>query len=918
MTPQSSDTSTFLDPGHDLRLRELTSLDYIFSPRTVAVVGATEKAGSVGRTVLWNLISNPFGGTVYPVNPTRPQVLGIRAYPKVGEIPESIDLAVICTAAKHVPQVVRDCVAAEVKGIIIISAGFAEMGEPGQLAMEEIRQAVSGTDIRIIGPNCLGVMSPLSGLNATFGAGMARPGHVAFISQSGALCTAILDWSLSEQVGFSAFVSIGSMLDVTWGDLIDYFGSDPRTNSIVIYMESVGDARRFLSAAREVALSKPIIVIKAGRTAEAAKAAASHTGTLTGSDDVLDAAFRRVGVMRVNKISDLFAMSEVLGKQPLPRGPRLTIVTNAGGPGVLATDSLAQGGGKLTQLGEQTHARLNEVLPPHWSRNNPVDVLGDATPEVYAKTLEITAADENADGLLVILTPQDMTDSTQTAHALTPYANSLGKPVLASWMGGAAVQAGRDILQRAGIPTFEHPDDACEAFNYLWRYSSNLRAIYETPGDSGVDDVVLARRRKAGELIDQVRAEGRTLLDEYESKQLLEYYGIPTVRTEVALNADEAVVKAADIGYPVVLKLYSRTITHKTDVGGVKLNLADEQAVREAFEAIREGCTQKAGSEHFLGVTVQKMAKLTGYELILGSSDDPQFGPVVLFGTGGSLVEIYQDRALGLPPLNEPLARRLMERTRIFKALGGVRGQEPVDLRALQQLVVSFSELVAYEKWIAELDINPLLASSDRLLALDARVVLHPLDTPEDQLPMPAIRPYPSQYVTDHEIAGGRRVWVRPIRPEDTTRMIEFHNHLSEQTVINRFHHNIRLDQRTTESRMIRVCFTDYAREMALAAVPESPGKDDPGIVGVVRLRRYPSSPEESEFSLIIADAWQGKGLGKLLITQAIHVAKQEKIRRLLAYVLSANEAGLRLCRSLGFEVIKDEGERVRVALNLD
>ncbi|HWP47138.1 MAG TPA: CoA-binding protein, partial [Candidatus Limnocylindrales bacterium] len=469
------------DPVHDVLRYERQPLDAIFAPRNVAVIGATEKAGSVGRTVLWNLIHNPFGGVVFPVNPNRHSVLGIKAYPHIGAVPDPVDLAVIITPAPTVPGIIGECVDAGVKGAIIISAGFKECGPEGAELEQQILEQARRGKIRIIGPNCLGVMNPLTGLNATFARTMARPGNVGFISQSGALCTAILDWSLQENVGFSAFISIGSMLDVGWGDLIYYLGDNPHTHSIVIYMESIGDARSFLSAAREVALTKPIIVIKAGRTEAAAKAAASHTGALTGSYEVLEAAFRRCGVLHVNNIAYLFHMAEVLAKQPRPRGPRLTIVTNAGGPGVLATDALIAEGGELAELSPETLESLNQLLPVYWSHSNPIDILGDADPQRYAKVLEIAAKDPNSDGLLVILTPQAMTDPTQTAEQLKAYAQNSHIPILASWMGGADVAAGTAILNQAGIPTFPYPDTAARVFNYMWRYSYNLRGLYETP-----------------------------------------------------------------------------------------------------------------------------------------------------------------------------------------------------------------------------------------------------------------------------------------------------------------------------------------------------------------------------------------------------------------------------------------------------
>jgi len=719
-------------------------LDVFFRPLTVAVVGATETAGSVGRTLLWNLVTSPFGGTVYPVNPKRASVLGVKAYKSIADIPEAIDLAVVVTPPPSVPGIIREAGENGARGAIVISAGFKEIGPEGAALEQQVLAEAQAAKVRVIGPNCLGVMSPLSGMNATFATTIARPGSVAFISQSGALCTAVLDWSLKEMVGFSAFVSVGSMVDVGWGDLIYYLGNDPKTKSIVIYMESIGNARSFLSAAREVALAKPIIVIKPGRSAAAAKAAASHTGALTGSDEVLDAAFRRSGVLRVDNIADLFYMAEVLSKQPSPKGPRLSIVTNAGGPGVLATDALIMGGGELTELSPEAIEAYNAVLPPTWSHNNPIDIIGDASPERYAKALEIAAKDPGSDGMLVILTPQAMTDPTRIAEQLKPLARQEGKPLLASWMGGVDVAAGEEILNRANIPTFPYPDTAARAFNYMWRYSYNLRGLYETP-DMPEDSEDWTPDRKLVEgLIQKARGEGRTILTEFESKEVLRAYGIPTAQTIVAATEPEAVEAAGRIGYPVVLKLYSETITHKTDVGGVQLNLGSAEAAARAFRAIQTSVAAKVGAQHFQGVTVQPMIRLKdAYELIIGSSLDDQFGPVLLFGTGGQLVEVFKDRALALPPLNTTLARRMMEQTRIYKALKGVRGRKPVDLAALEVLLVRFSALVAEQRWIKEIDINPLLASPDGLIALDARVVVHGPRSPRTAFPKPPSVPTP-------------------------------------------------------------------------------------------------------------------------------------------------------------------------------
>jgi len=893
-------------------------LDVFFAPKSVAVIGATENPGTVGRTIMWNLVTSPFGGTVYPVNPKRPSVLGIKAYPSVTEIPESVDLAVVVTPPPSIPGIIRECGENGVQGAIVISAGFKEVGAEGAALEKQLLEAAQEGGVRVIGPNCLGVMSPLSGFNATFATTVARPGSVGFISQSGALCTAVLDWSLKEMVGFSAFVSVGSMVDVGWGDLIYHLGDDPKTRSIVIYMESIGNARSFLSAAREVALTKPIIVIKPGRTAAAAKAAASHTGSLTGSDEVLEAAFRRSGVLRVNNIADLFYMAEVLAKQPSPRGPRLTIVTNAGGPGVLATDALIQGGGELSELSPEAMAAYNEVLPPTWSHNNPVDIIGDASPERYAKALEIAGRDPNSDGMLVILTPQAMTDPTRIAEQLKPLAKQEGKPLLASWMGGVDVAAGEEILNRANIPTFPYPDTAARAFNYMWRYSYSLRGLYETPAMPEDSLAWTPDRKLVDGIVAKARGENREILTEFESKQVLAAYGIPVAKTLVASTAEDAVEAADEIGYPVVLKLFSETITHKTDVGGVKLNLNDSAAVEKAFAAIQSSVTQKAGAQHFQGVTVQPMVKLKdAYELIIGSSLDPQFGPVLLFGTGGQLVEVFKDRALGLPPLNTTLARRMMEQTKIYKALKGVRGRKPVDLQALETLMVRFSALVAEQRWIKEIDINPLLASPDGMIALDARVVVHGAEVTLDQIPKSAIRPYPTRYVSKWTMKDGTEVMIRPIRPEDEPAMVKFHHTLSERTVYLRYFHLLNLEQRTQHERLLRICFIDYDREMALVAERRDPATGESVILGVGRMMKIHGT-NEAEVAAVVSDQWQGRGLGKELLSRLLIVGADEKLEKLTADILPDNRDIMRICEKLGFSLkhsLDDEVVRAEFTL---
>ncbi len=865
-------------------------LEQFFAPASIAVIGATEANPSVGRTILTNLAS--FHGTVFPVNPKRGQILGQKSYASIGAVPDSVDLAVIVTRAETVPGIVAECAAAKVPAAIVISAGFKETGASGA-DLERKILAARGS-MRIIGPNCLGVMAPPAGLNATFAGTMARPGSIGFLSQSGALCTAILDWSLREMVGFSAFVSTGSMLDVGWGDLIDYLGDDPHTRAILMYMESVGDARAFLSAAREVALTKPIIVIKAGRTDQAARAASSHTGALTGSDEVLDAALRRSGVLRVRRISDLFYMAEVLAKQPRPSGPRLVIVTNAGGPGVLATDALIADGGELAELSAETIGELDRILPPHWSRGNPIDIIGDAPPERFAQTLEIVKRDPGVDGLLVSLAPQGMTSPSEVAERIKPFAKIAGKPVLASWMGGASVIRGDEILNAAGIPTFPFPDTAAGAFADMWRYSENLRALYETPEltEACIDKLA------AQTVLEAAHIENRTLLTEAEAKQLLAAYAIPVTRTEIAETEDGAAQLAAKIGFPVVLKLHSRTITHKTDVGGVELDLGDELAVRAAWRRIESRVSTLAGADNFQGVTVQPMIRAAdAYELILGSSTDPQFGPVLLFGLGGQLVEVFRDRALGLPPLTSTLARRMMERTKIYKALAGVRGRAPVDRSALEQILVRFSQLISEIPRIKEIDINPLLASPEAILALDARIVLHDWSIPNQDLPRAAIRPYPSVYVEKWTMRDDSSITIRPIRPEDEPKMVRFHETLSERSVYLRYFHHMQLSTRVTHERLIRICFIDYDREMVLVA--ESAQGE---IIAVGRLTREHSSPD-AEFALLVSDAWHEHGLGTELLRRLVSLARKEGIRQVFGDILNENTAMQDICRQLGFDL---------------
>ena len=875
------------------------ALEPLFRPRSVAVIGATDRHGTVGRSVISNLLDSKFPISVYAINPTHKEILGIRTLKRVADAPAPLDLAIVVTPAGIVPQIIGECIDAGVKSAVVISAGFREQGHDGALLEEEVEMHLNRGSLRLIGPNCMGFMNPTIGLNATFAKSMPDKGSVAFLSQSGALQTAILDWSKKERVGFSAIVSTGSMLDVGWGDLIYYFGDDPHTKSILIYMESVGDARSFLSAAREIALSKPIIVIKAGRSEAASRAAASHTGALTGSDDVLEAAFRRCGVLRVQNIADLFYMAEVLSKQPRPRGPHLSIVTNAGGPGVLATDALMSTGGELTVLSANTVRELDGFLSSHWSRGNPVDVLADANAERFVKAVDLVSQDPASDGLLAIIAPQGLADPTQVAQQMTQFAHSSGKPLIASWMGGDGVAEGTAILNTAGIPTFSYPDTAARAFTYMWRYTYNLRGLYETPASIEAAEIPSESRKQVADSIQLVRRSERTLLNEYESKRVLAAYGIPVVETRKALTEDEAIEIAREIGYPIALKLLSNTIAHKSDVKGVKLNLQNDDETREAFRSIRSSIIESAGAQHFLGVTVQPMVRVDGYELILGSTIDAQFGPVILFGSGGAMVEVYRDRALALPPLNTTLAQRLMEQTRIFAALRGIRGRKPVNLDALEQLLVRFSQLVLEQPWIKEIDVNPLLATPDSLMALDARVVVHDSTVTAEQLPRAAIRPYPSQYIWNWKLKDGTPVTIRPIRPEDEPLMVQFHQTLSERSVYLRYFCSLSLSTRVEHERLVRICFGSYDRGFALVADHKNPETGEHRVLGVGRFSAI--NRGEAEAAVLVSDKWQGKGLGTELLAGVARVAREEKFQRLCGEILRDNLPTQAIFKKAGF-----------------
>lgn len=874
-------------------------LDALFQPKSIALIGAKDTPGSVGCTIMKNLLEGGVKSSLYPINPHRSSVLGKTCYQTIREVPEEVDLAIVVIPAPLVPEALEECVERQVKTCIIISAGFKEVGASGKELEERVVSIGKKGGMRIIGPNCLGIMNPYFSLNASFARGMPKQGPIAFISQSGALCTAILDWSFKENIGFSSFVSIGSMADVDWGDLIAYFGKDPNTKSILMYMETVGNARHFLSQARMVAQEKPIIVIKPGKSKEASRAALSHTGALSGSDDVFDAACERVGVLRVETIEQLFSMTEVLSCQPLPKGPNLAIITNAGGPSVLATDGAVTEGAKIAELQDTTIAKLSDVLPAAWSKGNPVDILGDASPERFSQALHVVLDDGHVDGALVILTPQDMTDPTKAAEAVSSASGSFHKPIIASWMGGHLVEEGHHILTARSIPCFAYPDEASKTFATMWRYSKALKNLYRTPrSESALSHTVLEREKKAHELLLSFKKSGSSLLSEHESKTLLKSWNIPVLETVRASTKEEAVHAAGLMGFPVVLKIDSHIVTHKSEVNGVQLNLMNEKEVSEGFDRIRKGVLSCYPEDVFSGVTVQKMVSSSGVELILGSTTDPQFGPVLLFGSGGYFVEIFQDKALGLPPLNSTHAQNMIEKTKIAKALKGFRGKKPFPMDELERVLINFSEMLVELPEIKECDMNPLLATDEGVIALDARVLLH-----EGTSPQSALRPYPIQYVEFSSLADGTRVILRPIRSEDESMMVRFHEELSQKTLYARYFDSPSYELPARHETLQRFCLGDFDREMVFVCEYTEQGKR--AIAGVIRLTQLPGTPMW-DLKLVVKDSFQKKGIGSKLFEKLLQVAREEKVQTMVARVLKDNAVMISLLTKHGFSLSEE------------
>ncbi len=888
----------------------IRNLDKIFDPHRIAVIGASDAPTSVGYTVLRNLVGSGFRGVVYPVNPKRESVQGIQAYKDIPSLPHPPDLAVICTPASSVPALVRQCGEVGTRGLVIISAGFREIGVEGRKLEALVQQEQRKFDgMRILGPNCLGIIVPGISLNASFAAASPEKGHIGFISQSGALCTSVLDWALDEGIGFSYFVSVGNMLDVSMGDLIDYFGSATETRSIILYIESISEAREFMSAARAFSRTKPIVAYKAGRFAESAQAAASHTGAMAGVDAVYEAAFQRAGIERIFQVEEMFDCAELLARQQTPKGDRLAIITNAGGPGVMTTDALIARDGKLATITDETMAQLNAFLPVCWSHGNPIDVLGDAPPDRFAKAVEIVLKDKQVDAVLVILTPQAMTDPTATAMALGKAANHAHKPVLAAWMGGRVVAEGIQILNTAGIPTYNTPEKGVRAFMHLVSYARNLEILHETPKDIPLE-FTLDRQRLRG-VFDTILSEGGEILSENVSKAFLESYEIPVTRPQAARTADEAAEVAHHFGYPVVLKIHSPQITHKTDVGGVMLNLASDEAVRTAFEQITRRAKERRPKADIIGVTVQKMVTYpNSFELIMGTKKDPIFGSVIMVGMGGVAAELFQDRALGLPPLNEALARRMLESLKSWPLLQGYRGKPGANIDKLIEVIMRFSYLVADYPEIRELDINPLLVTPDEVVALDARVVIDRDIVVRTVRPYAhlAVRPYPEEYVTERQMKDGTNVTLRPIKPEDEPMWHELLGSCSTQSLWFRFSY---LFKQTTHEMATRYCFIDYDRELGIVAEVEEEGQRK--LIGVGRLVAD-SDHDTAEYAVIVVDRWHGHGLGGLLTDYCLEVAKQWGVKKVVAEVSKDNNRMLATFRNRGFTLNEDEQDVVLVS----
>ena len=876
----------------------------LFSPKSVAVFGAGERPASVGAIVFQNMLEGGFKGDLYAINPKHESVQGQPAYPTLKEIGAPVDLAVITTPAHTVPGIIEQCGEEGVKAVVIISAGFREVGETGLKLERAVLENARRYGIRFLGPNCLGIMRPGFGLNATFNNGGARGGSLALVSQSGALCTAVLDWAQSNDVGFSSVVSMGISADVKFGDVLDYLESDPKTDSILLYIEGVQNARGFMSALRAVARIKPVIAMKVGRHESGSKAAMSHTGALVGSDDAFDAALKRAGVVRVETFGQLFATARTLASRyKKAYGSRLAIVTNGGGPGVMAADRAADLGIQLAELDKTGLEQLDTLLPPTWSHGNPVDVIGDATPERYRDAVDVCLRAANVDGVLVILTPQAMTEPTAVAQAIVELAEGSHKPILTCWMGHKQVEAGRELFVDARIPDFRTPEAAVEAFSYMAVYHRNQQLLVQTPASLGHHEEPDAEGPHI--IIESVLAERRRVLTEIESKALLGAFHIPTAVTAIAHSPNEALVLAECLGFPVAMKIHSPDITHKSDVGGVRLNLHNAQAIRAAYKEIIADARRLRPEARIEGVTVGKMnTSPNGRELMVGMIRDPVFGPVITLGAGGTAVEVIGDRAVALPPLNRYLARTLIRGMRAGKLLGQFRRMPPVDMDALENVLLRVSEIVCELPWLQEMDINPLIVDEHGAVAVDARVVVDYYTPGPDRYAHMAIHPYPSHLVTHWQLPDGTDITIRPIRPEDAKIEDDFVRNLSDQAKYFRFMQAL---HELTPTMLIRFTQIDYDREMAFIAVVEQDGVEVE--LGVAR---YAINPDgyTCEFAIVVDDDWQHRGFGHKLMQSLMDAARARGLKQMVGEVLSNNVNMLKLVRKLGFETKVSEEDR--------
>ena len=885
-----------------------SSLDPFFKPAAVAVIGASQKEHSMGLALVENLQKGGFPGKIYPINRHYEEIQGLRAYGAVTEVPEPVDLAIIAIPIGEVPAVMAECGQVGIAAAIIISAGGKEAGPEGSEIEAAIKEEAARAGIRFLGPNCMGILCPPSNLNASFAPHAAQAGSLAFISQSGALCSSILGWSVLKKIGFSHFISVGSMADLDFGDLIDYLGNEEKARSIIIYMESLTQHRKFMSAARSVSRVKPIIVIKSGRSKAGAKAAASHTGALAGSDEAYNAAFRRAGIIRVETIAQLFDCAEALGKVQRPIGTALGIITNAGGPGVMAADALGRRDLEAAALRPETLQKLDEFLPPYWSRGNPMDILGDAPPERYARAVQVGMEAPELCGLVIILSPQAMTDPTGVARAIVPLVAGKGRPVFAVWMGGEEVAEGVKILNDSGVPTFETPEEAVDTFIEMYQYTRRLENLQETPPRQPYE--LHVHTRTARSFIDQCLKRQARVLTELESKAILSAYGIPVNQTVAASTATDAIMAAKMLGFPVVLKINSPDITHKTDIDGTRFNLQNEAEVRAAYEQVVTSARTRVPEANIQGVTVQSQEPKPDCELILGSKKDPNFGPLLLFGAGGVFAEVLQDAAVALPPLNQLLARRIIERTRVARVLRGFRNIPPANLDQLGEILVRVSQLVTDFPEIEEMDINPLLVISGHYVAVDARLVVEPATLPAPRHLI--LAPYPNQYESDWMMRDGTPVLLRPMRPEDEPLVSDFLKKCSEETIYFRY---FRLIKKWTHEMLIRFTQNDYDREIGLMAISQPPAPEV--MLGVCRLVMA-ADRANAEFAVIVADPWQGKGLGQKLLEEVIAIAREQGVQLLHGDVLAQNQPMLEMVRRLGFSLKKDpDGQTYGVEMKL-